>query len=197
MSEEKNKTIDHKRIEAAVREILLAIGEDPDREGLAETPQRVARMYEEVFSGLGHQPSEHTEKLFHEDYNEIVVLRDIAFSSTCEHHLMPFSGKAHIAYLPDKHIIGLSKLARVFDCFAKRPQVQERLTIQAADFLMERLNPKGVAVVVEASHSCMTVRGAKKPGSFMVTSALRGIFIKDQRSRSEVMSLIRGAGGVQ
>ncbi|MGE4286027.1 MAG: GTP cyclohydrolase I FolE [Phycisphaerae bacterium] len=190
---EKKKTIDKPRIEAAVREMLLAIGENPEREGLLETPSRVARMYGEIFSGLFEDPSRHTGKIFHEDYNEIVVLRDIPFSSTCEHHLMPFTGLAHIAYLPDGQIIGLSKLARVFDCFAKRPQVQERLTNQAADFLMDKLKPKGVAVIVEASHTCTTVRGVRKSGSVMVTSALRGSFIKDHRTRAEVMSLIKGA----
>jgi GTP cyclohydrolase I len=190
---EKKKTIDKPRIEAAVREMLLAIGENPEREGLLETPSRVARMYGEIFSGLFEDPSRHTGKIFHEDYNEIVVLREIPFSSTCEHHLMPFTGLAHIAYLPDGQIIGLSKLARVFDCFAKRPQVQERLTNQAADFLMDKLKPKGVAVIVEASHTCTTVRGVRKSGSVMVTSALRGSFIKDHRTRAEVMSLIKGA----
>ena len=192
MNKDEKKKIDLVRIEKAVREILFAIGEDPDREGLFETPQRVARMYGEIFSGLYQDPTKHSGKIFHEDYNEIVVLRDIAFSSTCEHHLMPFTGKAHIAYLPSGNIIGLSKLARILDCFAKRPQVQERLTVQVADFLMEQLKPKGIAVVVEASHTCMTVRGAKKPGSVMVTSALRGAFIKDHRTRAEVMSLIKG-----
>jgi GTP cyclohydrolase I len=190
---EQHKTqIDVEKIERAVREILEAVGENPDREGLKETPYRVAKMYCELFRGLREDPAEHTTKIFHENYNEIVVLRDISFSSTCEHHLMPFTGTAHIAYLPDKSIIGLSKLARILDCFAKRPQVQERLTNQVADFLMDSLCPKGVAVVVEAAHTCMTVRGVKKPGSTMVTSALRGAFIKDQRTRAEVLSLIRG-----
>ena len=185
-----NKNVDLQRIEAAVREILISVGEDPEREGLKDTPSRVARMYAELFKGTRENPSQHTGRIFHEDYSEIVVLKDIPFSSTCEHHLMPFIGKAHLAYLPDGSLIGLSKLARIVDCFAKRPQIQERMTVEIADFLMESLNPKGVAVVIEASHSCMTVRGVRKPGSSMVTSALRGIFIRDQRSRAEVLSLI-------
>lgn len=185
-----NKNIE--KIKTAVRSILEAVGENPDREGLRETPDRVARMYFELFSGLHEDPIEHTKKIFHEKYDEIVVLRDISFSSTCEHHLMPFNGVAHIAYLPDTAIIGLSKMARILDCFAKRPQVQERLTNQIADFMIENLKPMGVAVVIEATHTCMTVRGVNKPGSIMVTSALRGTFIKDQRTRAEVLSLIRG-----
>jgi GTP cyclohydrolase IA len=189
MSEKKQK-FDLSRIEAAVKEILIAVGEDPGREGLKDTPARVARMYAELFRGMCEDPKKHTQSIFHEDYNEIVILKDIPFSSTCEHHLMPFIGKAHLAYLPDNAVIGLSKLARIVDCFAKRPQIQERMTVEIADFLMKSLNPKGVAVVIEASHSCMTVRGVNKPGSSMVTSALRGIFIRDQRSRAEVLSLI-------
>jgi len=184
--------IDIEKIERAVRDILEAVGEDPDREGLKDTPHRVAKMYCELFKGIKEDPTEHTKKIFHENYNEIVVLRDISFSSTCEHHLMPFTGTAHIAYLPDTSIIGLSKLARILDCFARRPQVQERLTNQVADFMMDSLKPKGVAVVIEATHTCMTVRGVRKPGSVMVTSALRGSFIKDQRTRAEVLSLIHG-----
>ncbi len=184
--------IDIEKIQRAVRDILEAVGEDPDREGLKDTPHRVAKMYCELFKGIKEDPAEHTKKIFHENYNEIVVLRDISFSSTCEHHLMPFTGVAHIAYLPDASIIGLSKLARILDCFAKRPQVQERLTNQVAEFLMDSLKPKGVAVVIEATHTCMTVRGVRKAGSVMVTSALRGAFIKDQRTRAEVLSLIRG-----
>ena len=184
--------IDMEKIERAVRDILEAVGENPDREGLKETPNRVARMYCELFKGLREDPFEHTKKIFHENYNEIVVLRNISFSSTCEHHLMPFTGVAHIAYLPDTAIIGLSKLARILDCYARRPQVQERLTNQVADFLIDNLNPRGVAVVIEATHTCMTVRGVQKPGATMVTSALRGAFIKDNRTRSEVLSLIRG-----
>ncbi len=184
--------IDTEKIRNAVRDILEAVGEDPDREGLLGTPDRVARMYSELFKGLRDDPSRHTNRVFHEKYDEIVVLKDISFSSTCEHHLMPFTGKAHIAYLPDNSIIGLSKLARILDSFALRPQIQERLTNQVADFLMTSLKPKAVAVVIEATHTCMTVRGAQKPGSTMVTSALRGYFIKDQRARAEVLSLIHG-----
>lgn len=186
-----NKTnIDHERIEKAVREILLAVGEDIKREGLKDTPARVARMYEELLGGMNEQPEKHLKSIFNENYDEIVLLRDIPFFSICEHHLMPFIGKAHLAYLPDGVVLGVSKLARIVDCFARRLQVQERLTDQIADFLMQKLKPKGVAVVLEASHSCMTIRGIKKPGSVMVTSSLRGSLKKDPRSRSEVMSLI-------
>ncbi|MGL4944300.1 MAG: GTP cyclohydrolase I FolE [Thermoguttaceae bacterium] len=185
--------IDEPRIAAAVREILVAIGEDPDREGLCETPRRVARMYGELFAGLHQDPSVHTNKVFTEHYDEIVLVRDIAFNSMCEHHLMPFMGKVHIAYLPSGRIIGLSKLARVVESFAHRPQVQERMTQQVAKLLMERLTPRGVAVVVEAVHTCMTVRGVKKPGSVCVTSALKGAFLKNATSRAEVMTLIHGS----
>jgi len=190
MNKEPNGKVDLKRIEAAVKEILLAVGEDTNREGLRETPLRVAKMYEELLEGMSHDPSENVAKAFHENYDEVVLLRDIPFYSVCEHHMMPFIGKAHIAYLPDGKVLGVSKLARIVDCFARRLQVQERLTGQVADFLMENLKPKGVAVVIEASHSCMTIRGIKKPGSMMVTSALRGIFIRDPRSRSEVLGLM-------
>ncbi|MHC5157004.1 MAG: GTP cyclohydrolase I FolE, partial [Planctomycetota bacterium] len=160
------------------------------REGLKETPARVARMYAELLEGMWHEPSEHLNSIFHEKYDEIVLLRDIPFYSICEHHLMPFIGKAHLAYLPDGKVLGVSKLARIVDAFARRLQVQERLTDQIADFMMVNLKPQGVAVVLEASHSCMTIRGIKKPGSMMVTSALRGIFKKDSRSRSEVLTLM-------
>ena len=190
MKEEASKKVDLERIEKAVCEILLAVGEDPQREGLRDTPNRVARMYAELLAGHHHDPEQHIERVFHENYDEIVLLRDIPFSSFCEHHMMPFIGKAHVAYLPDGKVLGLSKIARILDCFAKRLQVQERLTGQVADFFMEKLKPKGVAVVIEASHSCMTIRGAQKPGSVMVTSALRGIFIRDSRSRSEVLGLM-------
>jgi GTP cyclohydrolase IA len=185
-----NKQVDMARIERAVHEILVAVGEDPGREGLLETPARVARMYEELLGGMQEDPAVHVKKVFSEDYNEIVLLRDIPFFSMCEHHMMPFIGSAHVAYLPAGKVLGVSKLARIVECFAKRLQVQERLTMQIADFLMESVHPQGVAVVLEASHSCMTIRGIKKPGSMMVTSALRGIFIRDPRSRSEVMTLI-------
>lgn len=190
MSEQKNPKVDTDRIEKAVKEILLALGEDTTREGLLDTPQRVAQMYAELLGGSHLDPTEHL-RVFTEKYDEIVVLKNIPFYSVCEHHIMPFIGRAHIAYLPDGKVLGISKLARIFDCFARRLQVQERLTVQVADFLMENLKPRGVAVVVEASHSCMTIRGAKKADSIMATSALRGIFKSDSKSRSEVMSLIR------
>lgn len=184
--------MDTARIEKAVEEILIAVGADPDSEGLKETPRRVARMYLELLAGMREDPSSHIRSSFAEKYNEIVLLRDIVFCSVCEHHLMPFIGSAHVAYLPAGKVLGVSKLARIVDCFARRLQVQERLTDQIADFLMNNLKPKGVAVVLEASHTCMTIRGIKKPGSVMVTSALRGIFIRDPRSRSEIMGLIHG-----
>ena len=190
MHENQENKVDLEKIEQAVRQILTAVGEDVDREGLSDTPTRVAKMYTELLAGMHHDPKEHLTSVFHESYDEIVLLRDIPFYSICEHHLMPFIGKAHIAYLPDGKVLGISKLARVIDCFARRPQVQERLTVQVADFLMENLKPKGAAVVIEASHSCMTIRGIRKPGSTMVTSALRGIFKSDQRSRAEVLSLM-------
>jgi len=186
----KNKTADVARIEKAVREILLAINEDVEREGIKQTPARVAGMYSELLEGMQQDPKEHLNSIFTEKYNEIVLLRDISFYSICEHHLMPFIGSAHVAYLPAGSVLGVSKLARIVDCFAHRLQVQERLTDQIADFVMNSLKPQGVAVVLEASHSCMTIRGIKKPGSVMVTSALRGIFKTDPRSRNEIMSLM-------
>ncbi len=185
-----SKKIDTDRIEKAVREILLAIGEDVGREGLQETPMRVARMYKELFSGMRENPEKHIKSVFSEKCEEIVLLKDIPFYSTCEHHLMPFIGSAHVAYLPGEKVLGVSKIARVVDSFAKRLQIQERLTSQIADFIMNNLQPQGVAVVMEASHSCVTIRGVQKPGSMMVTSALRGIFKKDIRSRNEVLSLM-------
>ncbi len=185
-----NKEIDMERIEKAVVEILSAVGEDVGREGLKNTPNRVARMYAELLGGVHKDPKEHLESVFTENYDEIVLLRDVPFYSICEHHLMPFIGTANIAYLPDGKVLGVSKLARIVDCFARRLQLQERLTSQIANLIMDNLKPKGVAVVLEASHSCMTIRGIKKPGSTMVTSALRGTFKKDPRTRSEVMSLI-------
>lgn len=186
----KIKKIDTARIEKAVNEILLAVGEDVNREGLVLTPKRVARMYTELLGGMNENPSVHLKSVFTENYSEIVLLRDIPFHSMCEHHMMPFIGSAHVAYIPSGMILGVSKLARIVDCFARRLQIQERLTIQIADFIMNNLEPQGVAVVLEASHSCMTIRGIKKPGSVMVTSALRGIFMKDPKSRSEVLSLM-------
>jgi len=184
--------VDLQRIAAAVREILAAVGEDPDREGLRGTPMRVARMYEEVFAGLHEEPAEHLKAAFTEKYDELVVLRDIPFHSMCEHHLLPFMGVAHVAYLPDGRIAGISKLARVVEAFARRPQVQERLTSQIADLLMEHLRAKGVAVVMEATHVCMTCRGVQKPGSLMVTSAMRGRCKSDARTRAEVLMLLGG-----
>jgi GTP cyclohydrolase IA len=184
------KKIDEARIEKAVREILSAVGEDLNRDGLKDTPARVARMYGELLAGMHDDPNTHISRVFNENYDEIVLLRDIPFYSMCEHHLMPFIGSAHVAYLPSGKILGVSKLARIVDCFARRLQTQERLTYQIADCLMSNLKPLGVAVVLEAAHSCMTIRGIKKPGSVMVTSAVRGLFRKDPRSRNEIMSLI-------
>ena len=182
--------VDRSRIENAVREILVAIGEDPDREGLKKTPGRVARMYEEMFTGLRCDPRRHLKTFFNEKYDEMVVLRDVTFFSMCEHHLLPFEGRVHIAYLPDGKVVGVSKLARVVDDFARRPQVQERLTTQIADTLMTELDANGVAVVMEATHSCMTCRGVKKPGAVMVTSAVRGECSTNGATRAEIMSLL-------
>jgi GTP cyclohydrolase I len=178
------------RIADAVRDILVAVGEDPDREGLRETPKRVARMYAEMFKGLKTNPAKHLTARFTETYDEMVVLKDIPFNSMCEHHLMPFEGKASVAYLPDGQVVGISKLARVVDGYAHRPQVQERLTSQIADVIMETIQPKGVAVVMKATHTCMTCRGIKKAGSLMVTSAVRGRCRSDPRTRGEVMALL-------
>lgn len=188
-----NRNVDLPRIERAVREILAAVGDDPDREGLRETPSRVARMYAEMFAGLHADPRLHLKKVFTEKYDEVVLVKDISFNSMCEHHLLPFHGKAHIGYIPNGKVLGLSKLARVVEEVSKRPQVQERLTETIADLMVEELDPKGVAVVVEASHSCMTIRGIRKPGSLAVTSAMRGIFRSHLSSRSEVMTLIYGS----
>lgn len=184
--------MDNERIQNAVREILIAVGEDPDREGLLETPKRVANMYEEIFAGLTEDPKQHI-KLFNEQSNdEMVIVKDIPFYSMCEHHLLPFFGKAHIGYIPsDNKIIGLSKLARIVDNFAKKPQVQERLTSDIADFLNDNLQPKGVAVIMEAEHMCMTMRGARAAGSKTQTSALRGIMRTDAKTRAEVLSLLK------
>lgn len=184
--------VDQARIQRAVREILAAVGEDPDREGLLETPGRVARMYAEMFSGLHEDPRRHLKKFFTEKYDEVVLVKDISFNSMCEHHMLPFMGKAHIGYLPNGKVIGLSKLARVVEVVARRPQVQERMTETIADLLVGELEAKGVAVVVEATHSCMTIRGIRKPGSICVTSAMRGVFRSHLSSRSEIMNLIYG-----
>jgi len=186
----KIKKVDTERIEKAVKEILLAVGEDINREGLKKTPERVGKMYAELLAGMREDPKVHLKSVFTENYDEIVLLRNIPFYSICEHHLMPFIGSAHVAYLPTGMVLGVSKLARIVDCFARRLQTQERLTYQIADFIMNSLKPMGVTVVLEASHSCMTIRGIRKPGSTMVTSALRGIFKKDPRSRNEVLSLM-------
>lgn len=185
-------SVDHARIERAVREILFAVGEDPDREGLLQTPARVARMYAELFGGLRQDPRVHLRTAFTEKYDELVLVRDIDFHSMCEHHLLPFMGKAHVGYLPDGRVLGLSKLARIVEVVARRPQVQERLTETIADLLEEDLGAKGVAVVVEATHTCMTIRGVRKPGSLCVTSAMKGLFRANVSSRAEVLALIHG-----
>ncbi len=181
--------IDHDRIVRAVRDILEAVGEDPSRPGLRETPERVARMYAELFAGLHVDPSRHL-KSFDEDHHEMVALRDIPFNSMCEHHLMPFEGRAHIAYIPGGKVLGLSKLARIVEDFSHRPQVQERLTSQIADLLKKQLGARGCAVVIEAVHTCMTCRGVRKPGATMVTSALRGIMHSNQSTRDEALRLL-------
>jgi GTP cyclohydrolase I len=185
--------VDQPRIQAAVREILLAVGEDPDREGLRETPDRVARMYAELFAGLNQDPREHLRKTFTQKYDEMVLVKDIDFASVCEHHLLPFFGKAHIAYIPNGKIVGLSKLARAVEALARRPQVQERMTEELADLLVEELDARGVAVIVEASHTCMTVRGIRKPGSICTTSAMRGGILNNPSTRAELMALIYGS----
>jgi GTP cyclohydrolase I len=191
-SEVSQPRVDLERIRRAVREILHAVGEDPEREGLRETPDRVARMYAEVFKGLHQDPRVHLTKKFTQPYDEIVLVKDIRFSSFCEHHLLPFTGTAHVAYMPAGKVIGLSKIPRVIDVLASRPQVQEKLTEELADLLMNELEARGVAVVIEATHSCMTVRGVVKPGSSCMTSAMRGIFRERLASRTEVLSLILG-----
>ena len=184
--------MDMQKIENAVRDILEAIGEDPNREGLVETPNRVARMYAEIFAGLADDPKRHLKIFDEKDNDEMVIVRDIPLYSMCEHHLIPFMGKAHIAYIPQNgKVIGLSKLARIVDSFAKRPQLQERLTGQIADFLYENLSPMGVAVVIEAQHLCMTMRGARAAGSETRTSALRGVMRSDARTRAEVIALLK------
>jgi len=183
---------DRQKIEAAVRMILTAIGEDPAREGLRETPERVARMYEEIFSGLLLDPEVYLEKTFSADHEEMVIVKDIPLYSMCEHHLLPFYGSAHVAYIPRKgNVTGLSKLARLVEGYARRPQLQERLTSQIADSIVHKLNALGALVVIEAEHMCMTFRGVKKPGSKTVTSAVRGIFQKNEATRAEAFSLIK------
>ena len=189
-----DKPVDQARIEHAVREILLAVGEDPDRDGLLDTPARVARMYAEQFAGLRQEPEDVLNTVFDAEHDEIVLVRDIEIYSMCEHHLVPFVGRAHVAYIPndDGRITGLSKLARVVEGFSNRPQVQERLTTQIADAIETALQPRGVLVVIEAEHLCMSMRGVRKPGATTVTSAVRGIFRKEARTRAEAMSLLFG-----
>lgn len=187
-----NSPVDMQRLENAVREILAAVGEDPTREGLLETPARVARMYAELFSGLHDDPRVHLQKVFTEKYDEVVVVRDISFNSMCEHHLLPFMGKAHIGYIPNGKVLGLSKLARVVESISHRPQVQERMTEEIATLMESELDAKAVGVVVEATHSCMTMRGVRKPGSLCVTSAMKGLFRTNPSSRAEIMQLIYG-----
>ncbi len=191
-----HRGVDRPRIERAVREILLAIGEDPDRDGLQRTPTRVADMYAELFAGLHDEPSKHLTITFEANHDEMVMVRDIPLYSVCEHHLAPFHGRAHVAYIPgdDGRITGISKLARLVEGFARRPQVQERLTTQIADALMDVLNPAGVFVVVEAEHLCMSMRGVKKPGTLTVTSAVRGLFKDNPATRAEAMSFIGQTG---
>jgi GTP cyclohydrolase I len=186
--------VDQPRVAAAVREILIAIGEDPDRDGLTNTPARVARAYAEVFGGLSVDPDDVLQTTFDEHHDELVLVKDIPLYSVCEHHLVPWHGTAAVGYIPgdDGRITGLSKLARVVDLYAKRPQVQERLTAQVADAVMSRLEPQGVIVVIQAEHLCMAMRGVRKPGSLTMTSAVRGIFKSDPRTRAEALSLILG-----
>lgn len=190
MDNQESIPVDLEVIEEAMRTVLKAVGEDPQRDGLLDTPRRVAKMYAEMFSGLKLDPGRHLEVTFPEEYDEMVLVRDISFSSMCEHHLLPFTGVAHVAYLPNGAVTGLSKLARVVEEVSRRPQVQERMTQTIAQIIEERLSPRGVAVVVEAEHTCMSIRGIRKPGSMTLTSCLRGSFKTDQASRAEVMSLI-------
>jgi len=187
---ERQKKLDLARIEKAVREIIEAVGEDPDRESLRQTPGRVAKMYEELLGGMHEDPAGHLKVEFSEKYDEMVVLRDIPFHSMCEHHLLPFMGKAHVAYIPRGKVVGVSKLARIVDCLARRLQVQERLTCQIAEMLMANLDARGVGVILEATHTCMTIRGVKKPGSVMVTSAMLGTFRSNLATRNEAISLL-------
>lgn len=184
--------IDQKKIEKAVKEILKAIGENPNREGIKNTPKRVARMYAEIFAGMHKDPGKEISIFHNEEHEEMIIVKNIPFYSMCEHHLVPFIGKAHVAYIPTKgRVTGLSKLVRVIEGFAKRPQVQERLTSQIADCLMKRLKPHGVLIVIEAEHLCMSMRGVKKPGSVTTTSAVRGVFQKNAKTRAEALSLIK------
>jgi GTP cyclohydrolase I len=186
----KTRPVNQKKVAAAVRLLLEAIGEDPRREGLRDTPGRVARMYAEIFSEGEQDPRVALRQKFDEQHHEVVLVKDIPFFSMCEHHLMPFFGKAHVAYIPNGHVVGISKLARVVESFARRPQVQERMTSQIADIINDELKPQGVAVVCEAVHTCMTMRGVKKPGSVVITSAMRGAFQRNISTRAELMALI-------
>lgn len=190
MPTDPNPNIDYDRLKAAVREIFLALGEDPEREGLLDTPRRIAEMYGEVFQGLFEDPTEHLKVGFEVAHDEMVILRNIPFYSMCEHHFLPFHGEAHVGYVPDGRVVGISKLARVVEGFARRPQIQEVLTGQVADAIMDALDPDGVAVVIEAEHLCMTMRGVKKPGSRMVTSATRGLFRQSSITRAEFLALV-------
>ena len=184
--------MDKKKIEKAIREILEAIGEDPKRRDILDTPRRVAEMYEEIFSGIHQDPEEELEVVLDHKHNEIVLLKDIPLYSVCEHHLLPFIGRAHVAYIPKNgRVTGLSKIARVVDILSRRPQVQERLTTQIADIIMSKLKPLGVMVVIEAEHLCISMRGVKKPGTLTVTSAVRGVFKENQKTRSETLALIK------
>ena len=185
--------MDTKRIEKAVREILIAVGEDPGRKDIKDTPKRVAEMYEEILAGTALDPEKELEVIFEKDHDEIILLKNIPLYSVCEHHMLPFIGKAHVAYIPSNNrVTGLSKLVRVVDIFAKRLQVQERLTTDIADIIMKKLKPRGVMVIIEAEHMCMSMRGVKKPGVMTITSAVRGIFRKNEKTRAEAMALIRG-----
>jgi len=184
--------VDQERIERAVHEIISAIGENPDREGLLETPRRMAEMYGELFSGVDCDPKDVLAKSFEESHKEMVVLKDVPFYSLCEHHFLPFHGSAHVGYVPDGRVVGVSKLARAIDIVARRPQLQERLTSQIADAIMDGLAPDGVAVVIEAEHLCMTMRGVQKPGAVMITSAMRGGFRRRGVTRSEFLALVQG-----
>lgn len=182
--------VDQKKVEEAIALLLEGIGEDKNREGLLETPSRIARMYGEIFSGMDEEPKEHLSKTFHVDSNELVLERDIVFYSMCEHHFMPFYGKAHVAYIPNGKVVGLSKLARTVEVFAKRPQIQEQMSAQIADAIMEHLQPQGVMVMVEAEHMCMTMRGVKKPGSKTVTVVTRGLFKEDMNLQNTFFHLL-------
>jgi GTP cyclohydrolase IA len=184
--------IDRERVKAAVIDLLKAVGEDPDRDGLADTPRRIADMYAEIFSGLAIDPTTYLGVTFEVAHDEMVILRNVPFYSMCEHHFLPFHGEAHVGYIPDGRVVGISKLARVVEGFARRPQIQEQLTTQIAEAIMDSLHPDGVAVVIEAEHLCMTMRGVQKPGSRLVTSAMRGQFKISSVTRSEFLSLVNG-----